>query len=117
MPPESSDILPGLYAGFVSLVLLVLVTAVFVGSTLTAQGTVAAGALGSAAFGYLGVRRNLATPLGGARQSMRPWLWFAAWAAVGLFDGRYQPLLAALALTAGMALCHLVGGVAAWWRR
>ena len=117
MPLESSDILPGIYAGFVSVVLFLLVTAVFVGAEATAQGTLAAGALGSGGLGFFSVSRALATPVRGALQFARPWLWFAAFAAVGLYDGRYQPLVASAVLTVGMAACHLAGGAVAWWRR
>jgi len=114
---ESSDVLPGIYAAFASLVLLVLVTAVFVGATGTAQGTVAAAALGSGWFGYLTVGRGLAAPMGGALQFARPWLWFTVWAAVGLYDGRYQPMVMAAVLAVGMALCYLLGGGLAALRR
>jgi hypothetical protein len=117
VPIESSDILPGIYAGFVSLVLFMLVTAIFVGAETTAQGTLVAGAAGSAGLGFYSVNRALATPLGGTLQFTRPWLWFTAFAAVGLYDGRYQPLVASAVLTVGMAVCHLLGGAIAWWRR
>jgi hypothetical protein len=117
VPIDSSDILPGIYAGFVSVVLFLLVTAVFVGAETTAQGTLAAGALGSGGLGFFSVSRDLATPLRGTLQFARPWLWFTAFAAVGLYDGRYQPLVASIVLTAAMAVCHLAGGAVAWWRR
>ena len=97
MPFESSDILPGIYAGYVSLVLFVLVTAIFVGAETAAQGTLAAGALGSSGLGFYSVNRALATPLRGTLQYTRPWLWFTAFAAFGLYDGRYQPLVASAA--------------------
>jgi hypothetical protein len=117
VPIESSDILPGIYAGFVSVVLLMLVTAVFVGAETTAQGTLAAGALGSGGLGFFSVSRALTTPVRGTMQFTRPWLWFTAFAAVGLWDGRYQPLMASAALTVAMAVCHLIGGAIAWVRR
>ncbi len=117
MALESSDILPGIYAGFVSVALFVLITAVFVGATTAAQGTLVASALGSGGLGFFSVRRALATPVRGTLQYTRPWLWFTAFAAVGLYDGRYQPLVASLVLTVAMALCHLAGGAIAWWRR
>ncbi len=117
MPIETPDILPGIYAGFVSVVLLILVTAVFVGAETTAQGTLAAGALGSSGLGFFSVSRALATPVRGTLQFTRPWLWFTAFAAVGLYDGRYQPLLASVVLTVAMSACHLAGGTVAWWRR
>ena len=117
MPFESSDILPGIYAGYVSLVLFVLVTAIFVGAETTAQGTLAAGALGSGGLGFFSVNRALATPLRGTLQYTRPWLWFTAFAAFGLYDGRYQPLVASAVLTVGMAACYLLGGAIGWWRR
>lgn len=117
MPIESSDILPGIYAGFVSIVLFMLVTAAFVGAETTAQGTLVASALGSGGLGFFSVNRALATPLRGALQYTRPWLWFTAFAAVGLYDGRYQPLVGSAVLTAAMAVCHLAGGALAWWRR
>lgn len=117
MPFESSDILPGIYAGFVSVVLLLLVTALFVGAETTAQGTLAAGALGSGGLGFFSVSRALATPVRGTLQFARPWLWFTAFAAVGLYDGRYQPLVASVVLTLAMAACHLAGGAVASWRR
>ena len=85
MPIETSDILPGVYAGFVSVVLFVLVTAVFVGAETTAQGTLAAAALGSGGLGFFSVNRALATPLRGTLQFTRPWLWFTAFAAAGLY--------------------------------
>jgi hypothetical protein len=116
VPVKSSDILPGIYAGFVSVVLFLLVSAVFVGAETTAQGTLAAGALGSGGLGFFSVSRALATPLRGTLQFARPWLWFTAFAAVGLYDGRYQPLVASIVLTAAMAACHLAGGAVAWWR-
>ncbi len=116
MPIESSDILPGIYAGYVSVVLCILVTAIFVGAELTAQGTLAAGALGSGGLGFLSVSRALATPLRGTLQYTRPWLWFTGFAAVGLYDGRYQPLVASAILTVGMSACHLLGGAVASWR-
>ena len=51
------------------------------------------------------------------RQFVRPWLWFTVWAAVGLYDGRYQPMVASAVLTVGMALCYLVGGGIAAFRQ
>lgn len=117
MPFESSDILPGIYAGFASVALFVIVTAVFVGAELTAQGSVVAAGLGSGAFGFFTVARGLAAPVTGAVQFARPWLWFTVWAGVGLYDGRYQPLIAAAALAAGMAACYLLGGGLAAVRR
>jgi hypothetical protein len=117
VPFDTSDILPGIYAGFVSLVLFVLVTAVFVGAETTARGTLAAAALGSGGLGFFSVTRALATPVRGTLQFTRPWLWFTAFAAAGLYDGRYQPLIASIALTIGMAACHLAGGAVASWRR
>jgi hypothetical protein len=113
VPARPKDILPGLYAAFASVVLFIIVTAVFVGAGTTARGTVAAGALGSGAFGFFTVARGLAAPLRGALQFSRPWLWFTVWAAVGLYDGRYQPLLLSAALAVGMALSYLAGGAAA----
>ncbi len=113
----SSDILPGIYAGFASVALFVIVTAVFVGAERTAQGGVAVAALGSGAFGFYTVARGLAAPVPGAAQFARPWLWFTVWAAVGLYDGRYQPLLASAALAVGMAACYLLGGGVAVLRR
>ncbi len=117
MPAQSSDILPGLYAAFASVVLFVLITAVFLGATTTAQGTLAAGALGSGAVGFFSVARGLAAPLGGAIQFSRPWLWFTVWAAVGLYDGRYQPMVAAAVLAVAMCVSYLLGGGVAAWRR
>ena len=117
MPFESSDILPGIYAGFASVALFVIVTAVFVGAEATAQGSVVAAGLGSGAFGFFTVARGLAAPVTGALQFARPWLWFTVWAAVGLYDGRYQPMIASAALAAGMAVCYLVGGGVAVFRR
>ena len=117
MPAASRDILPGLYAAFASVVLFVLVTLVFVGATTAAQGTLAAGALGSGAVGFFTVARGLASPLGGAIQFSRPWLWFTVWAAVGLYDGRYQPMIGAAALAAAMCASYLLGGGVAVWRR
>ncbi len=114
---ESSDVLPGIYAGFASVALFVIVTAVFVGAETTAQGSVVAAGLGSGAFGFFTVARGLATPVPGAVQFARPWLWFTAWAAVGLYDGRYQPMVASAVLAAGMAACFLLGGGVAAWRR
>lgn len=117
MASASSDILPGLYAAFASVVLFVLITAVFLGATVTAQGTLAAGALGSGAVGFFSVARGLAGPLAGAIQFSRPWLWFTVWAAVGLYDGRYQPMLGAAALAVAMCVSYLLGGGLAAWRR
>ena len=117
MPAESSDILPGLYAAFASVVLFALITAVFLGATTAAQGTLAAGALGSGAVGFFSVARGLAGPLAGTIQFSRPWLWFTVWAAAGLYDGRYQPMVAAAALATGMCVCYLAGGGIAALRR
>ena len=117
MPAASSDILPGIYAAFAAVVLFVLITAVFVGATTPAQGTVAAGALGSGAFGFFSVARGLAAPVAGTIQFSRPWLWFTAWAAVGLYEGRYEPLVAAAVLALVMCVCHLLGGGVAVLRR
>ena len=117
MPVESSDILPGLYAAFASVVLFVLITLVFVGATTAAQGTLAAGAFGSGAAGFFTVTRGLASPAAGALQFSRPWLWFTVWAALGLYDGRYQPMVAAAALAVGMCVCYLLGGGLAALRR
>ncbi len=117
MPAASRDILPGLYAAFASVVLFVLITAVFLGATLTAQGTLAAAALGSGAVGFFSVARGLAGPVAGAIQFSRPWLWFTVWAAVGLYDGRYQPMLLAAGLAVAMCLSYLLGGGLAAWRR
>lgn len=117
MVRPSSRILPGIYAGFATLALTVIVTAVFVGAEATAQGTVVVAGLGSGAFGFFTVARGLAGPVGGALQFARPWLWFTVWAAAGLYDGRYQPLLASALLAVGMAVCYLVGGGVAAFRR
>lgn len=117
MPIESSDILPGIYAGYASLVLFVLVTAVFMGAETTAQSTLAAGALGSGAFGFFSVSRGLARPVRGTLQFARPWLWFVVWAAVGLYDGRYQPMVAAAVIAVGMSIVYLMGGGLASLRR
>lgn len=114
---ESSDILPGIYAAFATFVLFVILTAVFVGAEIAAQGAVAVAAVGSGAFGFFSVARGLAAPIAGALQFARPWLWFTVWAAVGLYDGRYQPMLAAAALAAGMSLSYLIGGGIAAVRR
>ena len=114
---DSSDILPGIYAAFASVVLFVILTAVFFGAETTAQGTVAAAAAGSGAFGFFSVTRGLTAPVAGAMQFARPWLWFAVWAAAGLFDGRYQPLVAAAALAAALAVSYLIGGGLAALRR
>jgi hypothetical protein len=112
-----SRILPGLHAGFATVALTVIITAVFVGADTTAQGTVVVAGLGSGAFGFFTVARGLAGPVGGALQFARPWLWFTGWAAVGLYDGRYRPLLAAAGLAVGMAVCYLIGGGIAAIRR
>ena len=117
MPAESSDILPGLYAAFASVVLLVLITAVFLGATVAAQGTLVAAGIASGAVGFYSVARGLARPVAGTIQFARPWLWFTVWAAVGLYEGRYQPMVAAAALAAGMCVCYLVGGGVAVLRR
>ncbi|MEZ5293095.1 MAG: hypothetical protein R2745_18585 [Vicinamibacterales bacterium] len=117
MALESSDILPGIYAAFATVVLFVILSALFVGAETAAGGSVAAGAVGSGAFGFYTVARGLAAPLRGALQFARPWLWFTVWAAVGLYDGRYQPMLASAALALGMATCYLMGGAVAAWRR
>ena len=118
MSAPRTDIVPGLYAAFASVVLFVIVTAVFVGAATAAWIGTAGGGIGSALIGYFSVRRGLASPVRGARQYARPWLWFVAWAAVGLYDGRYQPLLYSAGLTAGMSLAYLAGGaVAAFLRR
>ena len=61
--------------------------------------------------------RGLAAPWRGTLQFARPWLWFTVWAAVGLYDGRYQPMVAAAALAVGMAVCYLLGGTVAALRR
>ncbi len=108
-----TDIVPGLYAAFASVVLFVVVTAVFVGAATVAWTGVGAGAVGSAMVGFFSVRRGLATPAVGAWQYARPWLWFVAWAAVGLYDGRYQPLIYSTLLAAGMSVAYLLGGVLA----
>lgn len=117
MPAESSDILPGLYAAFASVVLFLLLTAIFLGLGTTAQGVLAAGALGSGAAGFFTVARGLARPLAGALQFARPWLWFTVWAAVGLYEGRYQPVAAAALLAVGMSVSYLCGGGLAAWKR
>lgn len=117
MLTEPTDIVPGLYAAFATVVLFVILAAVFVGAESTAEGTVAAAGLGSGAIGFYSVARGLTGPFAGALQFARPWLWFTVWAAVGLYDGRYQPLLAAAALAVAMAVCYLVGGGLAAWRR
>lgn len=114
-PP--SRILPGIYAGFATLALTLIVTAVFVGADTTAKGAVVVAGLGSGGFGFFTVARGLAGPVAGALQFARPWLWFTVWAAVGLYDGRYQPMLASAMLAVGMAACFLVGGGIARFRR
>jgi hypothetical protein len=114
---EPTDIVPGLYAAFATIVLFVILTAVFLGAETTAQGTLAAASVGSGAIGFFSVARGLTGPIAGALQFARPWLWFTVWAAVGLYDGRYQPMLAAAVLAAVMALCYLLGGGLAVWRR
>lgn len=114
----SSRILPGFYAGFATVALTVIVTAVFLGARATAQASIVAAGLGSGAFGFFTVARGLAGPIGGALQFARPWLWFTVWAAVGLYDGRYQPMVASAVLAVAMSVCYLVGGaVAAAFRR
>lgn len=118
MSARSKDIVPGLYAAYASVVLFVIVTAVFVGALRLAWATVAAGTLGSGAIGFFSIGRGLATPAAGALQFARPWLWFTAWAAVGLYDGRTWPLAATGALTVAVSLAYLLGGLAgAWYRR
>lgn len=117
MPAESSDILPGLYAAFASAVLFALITAVFLGATATAQGTLVVAGMAASAVGFYSVARGLARPLAGTIQFARPWLWFTVWAAVGLYDGRYQPMVAAAALAAAMCVCYLAGGGLAVLRR
>ncbi len=113
----SSRILPGIYAAFATVALTVIVTAVFLGARTTAQGTVVAAGLGSGAFGFFTVARGLAGPVGGALQFARPWLWFTVWAAVGLYDGRYQPMVASAVLAVAMSVCYLVGGAVAAVKR
>jgi hypothetical protein len=108
-----TDIVPGLYAAFASVVLFVIVTAVFVGAASAAWAGVGLGVVGSTLVGYHSVRRGLATPAVGAWQYARPWLWFVAWAAVGLYDGRYLPLFYSMGLAAGMSVAYLLGGLAA----
>lgn len=117
MAPASSNILPGFYAGYATVVLFVVVTAVFLGAMGVAQLSVALAAIGSGAFGYYTVARGLAGALAGAVQFARPWLWFTVWAAAGLYDGRYQPLVATALLAAAMATSHLIGGGLATLRR
>lgn len=117
MSAPRTDIVPGLYAAFASVVLFVVVTAVFVGAATVAWTGVGGGVLGSALIGYYSVRRGLATPAAGAWQYARPWLWFVAWAAVGLYDGRYQPLIYSAILAAGMSAAYLAGGLVAAVRR
>lgn len=117
MPAEPTDILPGIYAAFATVVLFVLLVALFVGAEMAARATLALGAAGSAALGYFSVSRGLARPVRGALQFSRPWWWFALWAVIGLYDGRYQPLVAAAILAVAMSLCHLAGGAVAAWRR
>ncbi len=117
MATESSDVLPGLYAAFASVVLFVIITAVFLGAMTAASVGLAAGALSSAAVGFFTVRRGLARPVAGAMQFARPWLWFTAWAAVALYDGRYQPMVAAGTLALGMTVSFWLGGGVAHLRR
>ena len=117
MPAESSDILPGLYAAFASVVLFALFAAVFLGATAAAQGTLVAAGMASGVVGFYSVARGLARPISGTIQFARPWLWFTVWAAVGLYEGRYQPMMAAAALAAGMCVCYLLGGGIAALRR
>ncbi len=117
MSPESSDILPGLYAAFASVVLFALITAVFLGAIVAAQSTLVAAGIASGVVGFYSVTRGLARPIAGAKQFARPWLWFTVWAAVGLYDGRYQPMVAAAALAAWMCVCYLLGGGVALLRR
>jgi hypothetical protein len=91
VPTEPTDLVPGLYAAFAAVVLFIIISAVFLGASGTAQGTVAAAGVGSGAIGFFSVARGLTAPVAGALQFARPWLWFTVWAAVGLYDGRYQP--------------------------
>lgn len=117
MPAESPDILPGLYAAFASVVLFALITSVFVGATTAAYVVLAGSGLASGGIGFFTVARGLAGSIRGALQFSRPWLWFTVWAALGLYDGRYQPMVAAALLTVGMCLCYLCGGGLAALRR
>jgi hypothetical protein len=117
VPTEPADIVPGLYAAFAALVLFVLLGAVFLGANGTAEGTVAVASVGSGAIGFFSVARGLAEPVAGALQFARPWLWFTVWAAAGLYDGRYQPMLASAGLAVVMAACYLFGGGLAVLRR
>jgi hypothetical protein len=118
VPTEPADIVPGLYAAFAAVVLFIILGAVFLGANGTAQGTVAAAGVGSGAIGFFSVARGLTAPVAGALQFARPWLWFTVWAAVGLYDGRYEPMVASAVLAVVMAVCYLFGGaLASWWRR
>jgi hypothetical protein len=117
VPAEPTDILPGIYATFATAILFVLVVALFFGSGTAARGTLVLGAAGSAALGHYSAIRGLSRPLRGALQFSRPWWWFTLWAAIGLYDGRYQPMVASAILAAGMSFCHLAGGAIAAWRR
>lgn len=117
MSDRPTDIVPGLYAAYASIVLFVIVTAVFVDASAWAWSGAVAGTLGSGAIGFFSVARGLATPATGAVQFARPWLWFAAWAAVGLYDGRYRPLLLATGLALAVALVYFLGGLGGAWAR
>lgn len=117
MSAKPIDILPGLYAAFASVILFVLLTALFLGANTIAGSSVAAGAAGSGALGYFSVARGLSGPVRSAVQYSRPWWWFTLWAAIGLYDGRYQPLVASAILAVAMSLCHLAGGALAAFRR
>lgn len=117
MSARPKDIVPGLYAAYASLVLFAIVTAVFVDASAWAWGSAAAGTLGSGAIGFFSIARGLATPARGAVQFARPWLWFTAWAAVGLYDGRSRPLALSAGLALAVAAAYFLGGLAGAWAR
>lgn len=117
MSARPKHIVPGLYAAYASLVLFLIITAVFVDAPRWAWGAAIAGTAGSGVIGFFSVSRGLATPVTGALHFARPWLWFAVWAAVGLYDGRYRPLLLSAGLAAAVALAYLLGGLGGAWTR
>jgi hypothetical protein len=98
-----------LYDGFAIAVLFVTLGSMLGGFTelLYAMGVVAA--VGSGTIGALSVRRGWIAPTPGLQRFAKPWLWMTAFAALSLFNGKWEPMVFFGALAAGASLLYWIG--------
>jgi hypothetical protein len=98
-----------LYNGFAIVVLFVMLGAMFGGHTEVLYGTIAAAIAGAVALGVLSVQRGWIAPKSGARLFVKPWLWMTAFAALSLFNGKWEPMVFFGALAASTTFLYWLG--------